>query len=529
MLKPSPELISANYTILGYDSYGYGWTPDVVFDDSFGDTSYSTTLILGYPQNYISFKVTEKFYFWFASGPSYLNSFNLIDLNTNTIIDVIQQPNTAYTWSKYAVALNAGEYKLGRITDTIISALFFEKINFNKFLIEENSNIKTWNGSMFENIGVPPATLSMFETYGMSSLEDVDFTTLTNPNNIVIKKYTTDLDEEPILNVTALPFNTALIFPDGDINISDVGTLNYVNLTATTSGNGIVKVIVSFDSGVTWYGYDTVNEEFIEVTNLTEESEYIDILSYGMTTTELSSTGISKEEWENIRPHSLDLDKQVIRFAYLLSIQSATDDAYVDNIALNVDMKGTWSPAIYTDQFIYAYTNYKLNIKIKESGTYKINYYYRGPAFSTVVDSFNDLIDKPERFLPTLHTHSISDVFNLQTTLDNKSDITHTHDMLHTHTSKPALDLISVDTNTGDPLWRGDTWPGNIAAENIIDSFIKQYDTPNTYSGNENKLIKVKADRTGLEFVEIHTATNSTSEITGSQLARRYAILYGRD
>ena len=37
-------------------------------------------------------------------------------------------------------------------------------------------------------------------------------------------------------------------------------------------------------------------------------------------------------------------------------------------------------------------------------------------------NSWNDLTDKPTTFTPTSHTHSITDVTNLQTTLDGKVD-----------------------------------------------------------------------------------------------------------
>jgi hypothetical protein len=53
-------------------------------------------------------------------------------------------------------------------------------------------------------------------------------------------------------------------------------------------------------------------------------------------------------------------------------------------------------------------------------------------------------------------------------------------------------------------------------------------DTPATYSGNENKYAKVKSDGTGLEFVAFEIASPASGAVIGEQLARRYAILYGR-
>lgn len=53
------------------------------------------------------------------------------------------------------------------------------------------------------------------------------------------------------------------------------------------------------------------------------------------------------------------------------------------------------------------------------------------------VSSWNDLTDKPSSFTPSSHTHSISSITNLQTTLDGKASTSHTHSgyasSTHTH------------------------------------------------------------------------------------------------
>lgn len=59
-------------------------------------------------------------------------------------------------------------------------------------------------------------------------------------------------------------------------------------------------------------------------------------------------------------------------------------------------------------------------------------------------------------------------------------------------------------------------------------TFVGLQDTPSTYSGNENKYAKVKSDGTGLEFVAFEIASPASGAVIGEQLARRYAILYGR-
>jgi hypothetical protein len=453
------------------------------------------------------------------------NSSKTTCLNTVTI-DSNFNILTGGTWENAGTGLNpngttanigiyGGPYAFG---DWLNKRYFF----FDNGLYKTyNTDTSSWITPIGSNV---PAEQDYLD-YGMIALTGINYSslnTLTNKNNITIKQYT-ELQHNNKLTVVAKP-QPQLVLPTNDILIAGVESIKQATLTSSVSGTGRAKVIVSFNSGVDWYGYDTINSEFVLVNY---DTDYSDIEAYGITSATLAT--ITEEQWNTLRGDTLDLNNRFIRFGYYLATDNYSDNASIDNITLLVDMKGTWNSTTYDTTYIYAYTNYMLNVKLKQAGTYKINYYFRGPAISTGVDSWNDLLDKPDAFVPIVHEHPISDVVNLQTALNNKADTTHTHDHLHTHIDLSALDLISVDTETNQPLWMGTDWPGNVPEERWIDTFLKQYDTPSTYSGNENKYVKVKADRTGLEFVELHNMPTSTSEITGSQVARRYAILYGRD
>lgn len=58
-----------------------------------------------------------------------------------------------------------------------------------------------------------------------------------------------------------------------------------------------------------------------------------------------------------------------------------------------------------------------------------------------------DILNKPSTFAPSTHTHAISDVTNLQTTLDGKSATTHTHDWASI-TGKPTTFTPATHSHT---------------------------------------------------------------------------------
>lgn len=76
--------------------------------------------------------------------------------------------------------------------------------------------------------------------------------------------------------------------------------------------------------------------------------------------------------------------------------------------------------------------------------------YAGGSEFTGSVDWIN-VLNKPSEFTPEAHTHSISEVVDLQTELDGKSDVGHTHtksditDFAHTHTISEITDYDRTD------------------------------------------------------------------------------------
>lgn len=91
--------------------------------------------------------------------------------------------------------------------------------------------------------------------------------------------------------------------------------------------------------------------------------------------------------------------------------------------------------------------------------------------------SWNNVLNKPSTFPPSSHTHSISQINNLQTTLDGKSNVGHSHSWSEI-TSKPTtftpsshtLDShsnVNITSNTNGEIlrWNGTQWVNNTLSE----------------------------------------------------------------
>lgn len=418
------------------------------------------------------------------------------------------------------IGVYGGEYGWGHWAET-------------RYFFYDDNQYKVYRSDVWSTpLGSNVPSESDYLTYGMNYDElcvvtKVILQQLVHPTEVTIKQYVDNLSYSNPFIINNSVIEKTLALNSSDIPISSVASITSMTAVTTETGTSSVKFIVSFDRGTTWYGYDTGNAQFIAVTNLTKESGYTDVTAYGMT--KATFNAITSEKWNTLRGDSSLPANGYLRFGLFFTTQSNTSIASVDSITMSCTLKGAWASTIPSTDFTYKYNDHSLIIQLLTAGSYKVNYYFRHPVTSSGVDTWEDILNKPETFTPIDHTHLIEDVSDLQYVLDNKSNLSHTHSSLHTHSNRIILENISIDEHSGDPLWMGEQWPGNLSPEERIETFIRQYDTPNTYSGNENKYVKVKADRSGLEFVELHTSTPSTGTIVGAQISRRYAILYGTD
>ena len=121
---------------------------------------------------------------------------------------------------------------------------------------------------------------------------------------------------------------------------------------------------------------------------------------------------------------------------------------------------------------------------------------------------------------PSHDTHTISNVTNLQTTLDTKVDKVvgkglSTNDLTnelkgqydqsvldsHTHTNKTLLESL-VSNGDGTKYLSDDGTYKTVQGGSGVDTFIELTDTPINYIGQQGKYVRVNPTADGLEFIE---------------------------
>jgi len=175
-----------------------------------------------------------------------------------------------------------------------------------------------------------------------------------------ILAYTIGKEERATLKISAVPFDK-ILFPRGLIAIDSFEGIDQVSIKGKFSGNGKCKVLVTTDlahyktlKGGIWQNIDSANIAAVK--------------SDGIDTQTISS--ITRSEWD-----ALTTEETGIGFAYLPMIESISDQCEIDELIMQVDMKGSWDMAMPGADYTYGYPrNNVLRVKLLTNGDYKINY-----------------------------------------------------------------------------------------------------------------------------------------------------------
>lgn len=247
--------------------------------------------------------------------------------------------------------------------------LLFSAIN--KYLFKNNitgeylapTGISSWM-----NLGTGPITEQNFLDRGVEDFNVFDNTILNSINsgflgdnpgilnyiddpNVISRDLTIDYIPEP-----------QLILANGDIDISSISDIDNINLVSSEVEFGILRIIASIDSGVTWYTFNGTNWITVDV------EDFNDVKTNGMTTSTLN-TLTSQEIMELIGVPG------TLRFGYYMEIGTLLDSISTDSISITIDMQGEWEKAIHKVDYNYDYpNNTKLSVELYTSGDFKINY-----------------------------------------------------------------------------------------------------------------------------------------------------------
>lgn len=152
-----------------------------------------------------------------------------------------------------------------------------------------------------------------------------------------------------------------LVAPQNLIDTSRYKGINKVTLTAALSGGAALKTIVTTDLN-SYKTYKNGAWQDIGPTDLAAVAangiDYADLPNIPRAAWDTLLSGVNK-----------------LGFAYLPTIAAVTDTCEVDELTLDVDLKGTWEMALPGTDYTYGYPDQStLRVTIKTNGEYKINY-----------------------------------------------------------------------------------------------------------------------------------------------------------
>lgn len=164
------------------------------------------------------------------------------------------------------------------------------------------------------------------------------------------------------LTVNYTPY-MQLIKASGDIDLSNISNIDSINLlTNLDEINGVIKVVLSIDSGGTWYTYNGSAWQIIDASYATS------VKNDGITVADLNTM-------DSTTIMNLVGTSKTLRFAYLLEKGFIDTIVEVDKLSIGVDMNGLWEKAEHMVDYHYYYSNNEtLTIELYTDNDFKINY-----------------------------------------------------------------------------------------------------------------------------------------------------------
>jgi hypothetical protein len=153
-----------------------------------------------------------------------------------------------------------------------------------------------------------------------------------------------------------------LLLANGNIDLTGISQLTQIIWNPTISGTGIVRLIMSFNSGTTWYGFDSISFNEVNVSDLS------DVKLKGMTASIANAMSVS--DIESMRNQS-----NILKFGYYIEKNNINDVASNNNIQIIVSMPGSNSICDSSKYTVNLESDNKtITYNFNTSGTYTINY-----------------------------------------------------------------------------------------------------------------------------------------------------------
>ena len=168
------------------------------------------------------------------------------------------------------------------------------------------------------------------------------------------------------VSITGVPKNQ-IVLPTTLISLKpyqgiEKATVVNVITKADSSTNPIIKLAITKDDSM-YYTFDFSSVSWQEITPIAD-----DVIRDGIDIDSLSM--IARSDWD-----SFTVDTEKFGIAYAISVDDVDDIAEIDELRLEVEMRGSWNKAVHGVDYTYGYPFYDLlRVKLLTDGSYKINY-----------------------------------------------------------------------------------------------------------------------------------------------------------
>jgi len=213
---------------------------------------------------------------------------------------------------------------------------FFQLIG--NYLIEDDNKIKKYDVNLgWQVVGDPPVTKSMFDLYGMNDISIISDDAIKNLVSDHFKILYCTNEEITNNNLEYIAVPKPVVISSLENLIID-GNLKKVNLSAFSSENSILKIVVSTDNGVSWKSYKSNFWDNVNIANLN------DVKNNGMSVEGLNS--LTEQEWKQLS------SKNNIKIAFYLEQDSSSDLLSIDSMSVT-ELLTISSPKINNIIIIY--------------------------------------------------------------------------------------------------------------------------------------------------------------------------------
>ncbi|MBU2704001.1 hypothetical protein Ga0466249_005153 [Sporomusaceae bacterium BoRhaA] len=215
--------------------------------------------------------------------------------------------------------------------------------------------------------------LAYFQSDGMTSVPSAE--QLSSLGKFQILRYTSDSTATTATTVNTVNLtltavlNDKLILATSDVDVSNFSKLTQIDPVCNVAGSGVVKIILSVDSGTTWKAWNGTAWGVVQATAA-------DVKASGMLPATVAV--LTSDELVTL----LGTSKK-IRIGYLLSMSASTDTANADRLDIVGTQAGVWEHAIHGQDFTSRFVdNDTLQVTIKldtssftdEKTDFKINH-----------------------------------------------------------------------------------------------------------------------------------------------------------